>query len=89
MADTSAFSSLFFIFFFFLFFYFILILPQRRREKEHQQMIASLKKGDKVITTGGIFGTVVNIKEKTIVLKVDDNTRIEFLKSAISRKIEK
>ncbi len=79
-----------FIFYFillFLIFYFLLIQPQRRKEKEHRQMLASLKKGDKVVTLGGIHGVVVNIKDKTVVLKVDDNTRIEFSKSAISYKI--
>ena len=47
-------------------------------------MIAALKKGDKVITIGGIHGTVSSTKEKTVIVKVDDNTKIEFLRSAIS-----
>ncbi len=47
-------------------------------------MIAALKKGDKIITIGGIHGTVSSTKEKTVIVKVDDNTKIEFLRSAIS-----
>ncbi|MCD6220404.1 preprotein translocase subunit YajC [Candidatus Calescamantes bacterium] len=74
--------------FIFFIFYFLLILPQRKKEKEHQRMLQSLQKGDKVVTTGGIYGTVVNIKDKSVVLKVDDNTRIEFTKSSISGKIK-
>ena len=67
-----------------LIFYFLIIRPQKKRDKEAQAMIDALKKGDKVITIGGIHGTVVAVKEKTVVLKVDDNARIEFLKTAIS-----
>lgn len=67
-----------------LIFYFLIISPQKKRDKEAQAMIDALKKGDKVITIGGIHGTVVAVKEKTVVLKVDDNARIEFLKTAIS-----
>ena len=74
--------------FIFFIFYFLLILPQRKKEREHQKMLQSLRKGDKVVTTGGIYGTVVNIKDKSVVLKVDDNTRIEFTKSSISGKIK-
>ena len=72
----------------FFIFYFLLIFPQRKKEKEHAKMLQSLQKGDKVVTTGGIHGTIVNIKEKTIVLKVDDSTRIEFSKNVISGKLE-
>ncbi|NOZ64595.1 MAG: preprotein translocase subunit YajC [Caldiserica bacterium] len=81
-------ASLLPLIFIFVIFYFLLILPQRKKEKEHQKMLQALKKGDKVITSSGIYGTVVNIKEKSVVLKVDDNTRIEFTKSSISGKIE-
>jgi len=46
----------------FVIFYFLLILPQRKRQKEHRQMVASLKKGDRIITTGGIYGTITAVK---------------------------
>ena len=67
-----------------LIFYFLIIRPQKKRDKETQAMLDALKKGDKIITIGGIHGTVVAVKEKTVVIKVDDNARIEFLKSAVS-----
>lgn len=72
-----------------LIFYFLIIRPQKKRDKETQAMLDALKKGDKVITIGGIHGTVVAVKEKTVVLKVDDNARIEFLKSAVSTVVNK
>lgn len=65
-------------------FYFFLIRPQSKRQKETEKMLAALKKGDKVVTIGGIHGTVTSTKEKTVVLKVDDNTKIEFNRTAIA-----
>lgn len=66
-------------------FYFILIVPQNKKKKEMERMINSLKKGDKVITIGGIHGKVASVKDNEITLKVSDNTEIAFEKSAISR----
>lgn len=68
----------------FVIFYFLLIRPQHKKQKEHQDMISGLKKNDEVITSGGIHATIVNVKEKTFILRVDDNARIEVSKSAIS-----
>jgi len=68
----------------FVVFYFFLIRPQQKQQKEKQDMIAQLKKNDEVITAGGIHGTVVAVKEKTVVLKVDDNVKLEFDKSAVA-----
>lgn len=68
--------------------YFLMIAPQRKRQKAHQKMITELKTGDKVISIGGICGTITNVKEKTFVVKVADNTKLEFLKSAIQDKVE-
>lgn len=65
-------------------FYFFLIRPQNKKQKETEKMIAALKKGDKVVTIGGIHGVVSSTKEKTIIVKVDDNCKIEFSRSAIS-----
>jgi preprotein translocase subunit YajC len=67
-----------------LIFYFLLIRPQNKKRKETEKMLSALKKGDKVVTIGGIHGTVQNVKESTVLLKVDDNVKIEFLRSAVS-----
>lgn len=64
--------------------YFFMIRPQNKKQKETEKMLAALKKGDKVVTIGGIHGTITSTKENTVVLKVDDNTKIEFNRSAIS-----
>lgn len=65
-------------------FYFFLIRPQNKKQKEMEKMLAALKKGDKVVTIGGIHGVVSSVKEKTIILKVDDNAKLEFNRSAIA-----
>lgn len=67
-----------------LIFYFLLYRPMRKRQKGLEQMVASLKNGDKVITNGGIYGTVAGIKDHTVTLKVSDQTKIEVAKSAIA-----
>ena len=68
----------------FVIFYFFIIRPQNKKQKETEKMIAALKKGDKVVTIGGIHGTVVTTKEATVVVKVDDGTKIEVSRSAIA-----
>ncbi|WP_294428164.1 preprotein translocase subunit YajC [uncultured Treponema sp.] len=65
-------------------FYFFIIRPQNKKQKETQKMIDALKKGDKVVTIGGIHGVVSSTKEKTVIVKVDENVKIEFNRSAIS-----
>lgn len=73
----------------FVIFYFLLIRPQQKREKEHKKTLETVKKDDKVITSGGIYGTVVNVKPDTVELKIDENTKIQILKSAISQVLSK
>ncbi|MFQ5926923.1 MAG: preprotein translocase subunit YajC [Terriglobia bacterium] len=65
-------------------FYFLLIRPAQRQRKHQQQMLAALRTGDRVITNGGILGTIVGIKENVIVLRIADQVRIEVLRSAIA-----
>jgi preprotein translocase subunit YajC len=65
-------------------FYFFLIRPQNKKQKETEKMLAALKKGDKIVTIGGIHGVVSSLKEKTVIVKVDDNVKLEFSRSAIS-----
>ncbi len=67
--------------------YFLMIAPQRKRQKQHQKMIQELQAGDKIVTIGGMIGTITNTKEKTFIVKLCDNTKVEFLKSAISEKL--
>ena len=69
----------------FVIFYFMLIRPQQKKQKETQAMIANLKKGDKVVTSGGILGTVSSLQDDYVVLAVGgSDTKIEILKSAIA-----
>ncbi len=65
-------------------FYFFIIRPQNKKQKETEQMINALKKGDKIVTIGGIHGTVSSTKEKTVIVKVDENVKLEFNRSAIA-----
>ena len=73
----------------FAIFYFLIIRPQNKRQKETKQMLSALKKGDRVVTIGGIRGTVFSLKEEVVVLKVDDDTKIQFSRSAISSVVAK
>lgn len=68
----------------FVVFYFLIIRPQNKKQKDMQKMIAGVKKGDKIVTIGGVHGTVYSVKENTVVVKVDDDCRIEFSKSAVA-----
>jgi preprotein translocase subunit YajC len=64
-------------------FYFLLILPAQRRQKKTQQMLQALKNGDKVITNGGIYGTVVGLEDDTVQLRVADQVKIKLSRNAI------
>ena len=65
-------------------FYFLIIRPQNKKQKDTQAMINAMKKGDKVVTIGGIRGTVQSVKDETVIIKVDEDTKLEFNKSAVS-----
>ena len=62
----------------------LMIIPQRKKDKQKKNMLSSIKKGDKVETIGGIRGTVVAVKETSVIIKVDSDARIEFAKGAIA-----
>ena len=64
-------------------FYFMMIRPQQKKAKDHQKLIESVKTGDQVVTNAGIHGTVSNVKDKTIIVKVADNVKIEFDRAAV------
>lgn len=64
--------------------YFLMIRPQQKRQKAQQNMLANIKKGDKVITTGGMHGVISAVKDKTVTLQVDTNVQIDFTKAHIA-----
>ena len=65
-------------------FYFFLIAPQRKKQKEHERMLKELQSGDEIVTTGGIFGTITNVKEDRFVVRIADNTKIEIGKGFVT-----
>jgi len=65
-------------------FYFLLIKPQQKRQAEQAQLLQNLKKNDEVVTTGGIHGTIVNVKDRSVILRVDENVKIEVQKSCVA-----
>lgn len=79
----SSWSGLLMIVLIFVIFWLFFIRPQNKKAKEQQKFRENLKKGDKVVTIGGIHGKVEEVKENTVIVSVDHNTKIEFEKSAI------
>jgi preprotein translocase subunit YajC len=69
----------------FVIFYFLLILPQQKRQKKLKSMLESLKKGDKVVTSSGIWGTVANLGKETVTLQIADNTKIKIQRDHVAR----
>ena len=67
-----------------LIFWLLIIRPQSKKQKETQKMLSALKKGDRVVTIGGVHGTIQTVRESTVILKVDDGVKIEFSRNAIS-----
>ena len=65
-------------------FYFLIIRPQSKKQKDTQKMLSALKKGDKIVTIGGIHGTIQTVRDNTLIVRVDENTKLEFSRSAIS-----
>jgi preprotein translocase subunit YajC len=72
-----------------LVFYFLIIRPQNKKQKAVKDMLGSLRKNDKIVTIGGMRGTVTAVKEQTVIVKVDDNTKIEFNKNAVAQVLER
>lgn len=73
----------------FVIFYFLLIRPQQKKQKQRNMMLLNLQKGDKVVTIGGLHGTVVELTDDTVVLKVNDVTKLTFDRSSINNVKEK
>ncbi len=68
----------------FAIFYFLMIRPQQKQQKKHREMLSALKKGDRVVTRGGMMGTIHAVDETTITLEVADNIRVRFSRDAIA-----
>ena len=68
----------------FIIFYFLLIRPQQKKAKEHAKLVESIKTGDQVVTSAGIHGVVANVKEKTLIIKIADNVKVEFDRAAVA-----
>ncbi len=69
--------------------YFFMIAPQRKKQKEHEKMLKSLESGDEIVTSGGIFGTITNVKEDRFVVRIADNTKIEIGKAFVTQVLNK
>ena len=81
---TGQWTPIIFLVVLFGIFYFLLIRPQRRKQKEHQSMVEELKRGEKVITAGGIYGQIESISEDSVVLKIESGTTIRVARSSIA-----
>ena len=64
--------------------YFLVFKPQKTKQKERKELLANLKKNDQAVTSGGIHGTIVNVKDTTVIMRIDDNVKIEVDKEAIA-----
>lgn len=83
-AQGGGFESLFFLLAIFMVFYFFIIRPQSKRQKELQSKVTALKKGDKIVTSGGIVGTVASIEDAEVLMEADKDVKLRILKSAIA-----
>jgi preprotein translocase subunit YajC len=68
--------------------YFLMIRPQQKQRQDRDRMLSAIKRGDRVVTTGGLYGTVTNLSDTTVTLRVADQVKLEFERSAIGRVVE-
>jgi len=83
----SMFSTLIMFALIILIFYFMILRPQQKRQKERQKLLEGVQKGDKVVTVGGVHGTVVGLEEKTVLVQIAENVKVKYEKSAITNVI--
>ncbi len=86
---TSIWTMLIFVVLLFGLMYFVMIRPQRKKQKEHQQLIEELKRGDRVVTAGGIYGTIESISEDSVTIKVESGATMRVAKGSVSLKQER
>ena len=79
----SGFMMLPYLIFFMVIMYFMMIRPQQKKQKEHEALVKAVKTGDQVVTSSGIHGTISNVKDKTVIVKIADNVKVEFDRAAI------
>ncbi|WP_058302184.1 preprotein translocase subunit YajC [Gorillibacterium timonense] len=82
-AGTAGYWSIVYIVIMFAVLYFLMIRPQQKRQKKTASMLNSIKKGDKVVTIGGLHGTVMELTDDTVIVRVNDATKLTFDRSAI------
>ena len=82
-SQGGGFESLFFLVALFLVFYLFIIRPQSKRQKEIQKKVSEIKKGDKIVTSGGVVATVISTEETTVLAEIDKDVKVRFLKSAV------
>lgn len=82
-SQGGGFESLFFLVALFLVFYLFIIRPQSKRQKEIQKKVSEIKKGDKIVTSGGVVATVISTEETSVLAEIDKDVKVRFLKSAV------
>jgi preprotein translocase subunit YajC len=85
---SAVFTQLLFFAAIFAIFYFLLIRPQQKQKRDRERMLSAVKKGDRVVTTSGLHGTVIGLAGETVTLRVADQVKLEFDRSAIGRLVE-
>ncbi|MDD3654225.1 MAG: preprotein translocase subunit YajC [Desulfotomaculaceae bacterium] len=85
MGFSSQYGSILYIVALFAILYFMMIRPQQQRQKKHEEMVRNLKVDDRVITVGGLYGTIIKIKDDYIVLRVAENVRLKYQKNAVAQ----
>lgn len=86
--QTTWFTAALYFGVFLLLFYLLVLMPRKKQEKKHKDVIENLKHGDKVVTIGGLKAEIVKVRDESVILKVNDNVEMEFLKRAIAYKVE-
>lgn len=86
--SSALFTQLLFFAAIFAIFYFLLIRPQQKQKRDRTTMLAALKKGDRVVTSGGLYGTITGLDEHKVTLRVADQVRLEFDRGAVARVVE-
>jgi preprotein translocase subunit YajC len=85
---AGGFSGLIPIILMFVIFYFLLIRPQQKKSKDHRQMISELKKGDRIITSGGIHGRITGLDESTLTVEIADKVRVKVVRGNVAARIQ-